>query len=197
MRAGVAVILLAAGRSRRMGRCKQLLPLGESTVIARCLDTIAESGVAETVVVISPGGQAVADAIRDFPVRTVVNIEAEGDMASSVRAGRDELSAGASGVIVFPCDYPLVSAGTISALVGAHARAPDSILIPCHRKQRGHPLLFPCSILDELVHNLILRDLVRREPGRVRCLEVDDPGVLVDMDTPEDYHRIGSMLQSG
>jgi molybdenum cofactor cytidylyltransferase len=188
-----AAILLAAGQSRRMGRCKQLLPLGDSTVIGCCLKTLLAGGVAEVVVVVSGEGQQVADAARHFPVRVVVNPEPAGDMASSVRVGRDALEGDAEAVIVGLCDYPLVSTATIACLTTGHAASPGSIIIPCHRGQRGHPLLFPRPVLDELAGGLILRDLVRKEAGRVQHLDVDDPGVLIDMDTPEDYHRICRM----
>jgi molybdenum cofactor cytidylyltransferase len=193
--ARVAAILLAAGRSRRMGSCKQLLPLGDGTVIARCLDTLFAGGVGEIVVVVSPDGQEVADATRDYPVRIAINPESGGDMASSVRAGRDALTDEASGVIVALCDYPLVSAATITSLVNEHAEVPG-IIIPCHGERRGHPLLFPRTVLNELADDLILRDLVQRNPERISCLKVDDPGVLIDMDTPEDYHRICEMTES-
>jgi len=194
--AGTAAILLAAGQSRRMGRCKQLLPLGDRTVIARCLETLLAGGVAEIVVVVSGDGQAVADAARLSPVRVAVNQDPGGDMASSIRAGRDVLPAGISGVIVALCDYPLVSAATVTRLLEGHLDFSNSIIIPCHGGRRGHPLLFPRSTLDDLTSGLILRDLVQRCPERIRCLDVDDPGVLIDMDTPEDYHRICGMLES-
>jgi len=195
MTGSVAAILLAAGKSRRMGSCKQLLPLGDSSVIGRCIGALATGGAGEIVVVISEEGQGVAEAVRDYPVRIVVNPECEGDMASSVRAGRDALTGEASGVIVCLCDYPLVSAGTINSLIVEHGDSPASIIIPCHQERRGHPLLFPRTILNELAEDLILRDLVRRDPKRIRCLNVADPGVLLDMDTPEDYRRILSMMQ--
>lgn len=195
MTGSVAAILLAAGKSRRMGSCKQLLPLGESTVIARCLDALAAGGAGEIVVVVSEDGQEVAEAARAYPVRTVVNREAGGDMASSVRAGRDALTAGVSGVIVALCDYPLVSAATIASLAAEHEGSPGSIVVPRHREQRGHPLLFPRTILDELARDTILRDLVRGDAARVRSLTVDDPGVLLDMDTPADYARICALLE--
>lgn len=190
----VAAILLAAGKSRRMGSCKQLLPMGGHTVIGRCLDALVTGGVGEIVVVVAEEGNGVARAARDYPVTVVANPECDGDMASSVRAGRDALTGENGGVIVFLCDYPLISAATIARLAAAHGDAPDGIVIPCHQGRRGHPLLFSRAILAELTHDLILRDLVRRDPGRIRCLEVDDPGVLLDMDTPEDYSRIRSMI---
>ena len=195
MTGSVAAILLAAGKSRRMGSCKQLLSLGESTVIVRCVVALVTGGAGEIVVVVSEEGHEVAEAVRDYPVRIVVNPECEGDMASSVRAGRDALPAEASGVIVCLCDYPLVSAGTINSLIVEHGDSPGSIIIPCHQERRGHPLLFPRAVLNELVDDMILRDLVRRDPNRIRSLDVADPCVLLDMDTPEDYRRILSMMQ--
>lgn len=190
----VTAILLAAGASRRMGTCKQLLSLGENTVIGRCLDALIAGGVGEIAVVVAETGNGVAAAVRDYPVTVVVNPECDGDMASSVRAGRDALAAGAAGVIVFLCDYPLVSAAAINALISAHGTSPDSIIIPCHQGRRGHPLLFSRTILDELTADLILRDLVRLAPERLHYCDVDDPGVLLDMDTPDDYSRICTMI---
>jgi molybdenum cofactor cytidylyltransferase len=191
-----AAILLAAGQSRRMGRCKQLLPLGGFTVIDRCLDNLVMGGADEVVVVVQDEGSDVAVAARAHPVRIVVNRESDGDMASSVRAGRDALSTSISGVIVALCDFPLVSAATVTSLLEEHADYSGSIIIPCHGGRRGHPLLFPRPVLDELAGGLILRDLVQRNPERIRCLDVNDPGVLIDMDTPEDYHRICTMIDT-
>ena len=191
----VAAILLAAGKSRRMGSCKQLLPLGDSTVIARCIGALVTGGAGEIVVVVSEEGDAVAEAVRAYPVMIVVNQEPDGDMASSVRAGRDALTDAARGVIVALCDYPLVSAATIASLVAEFGNSPGNVIIPCHQERSGHPLLFPRSILDELTEDQILRDLVRRDPERIQRLDVTDPGVLIDMDTPEDYLRICDIMK--
>lgn len=194
MTGSVAAILLAAGKSSRMGKCKQLLPLGTTTVIGRCLEALVTGGADEILVVVSEELSAVAEAVRHYPVRIVVNPEYDGDMASSVRAGRDALATEANGVIVALCDYPLVLAATIKSLVVEHGDSPGSIIIPCHQERRGHPLLFPREILNELANDLILRDLVQLVPDRIRRLDVDDPGVLLDMDTPEDYQRICGMI---
>lgn len=190
----VAAILLAAGQSRRMGRCKQLLPLGGTTVLGRCLDTLAAAGLDDIVVVVSPAGEAVAAEARRYTVRVVVNPEAGGDMASSLLAGRNVLATGVSGVIVALCDYPLVQPSSVVRLVEFHAAEPDRIIIPSHEGRRGHPLLVPRLILDELQGDLTLRDLVRRDPDRLRTIEVDDPGILLDMDTPEEYRRLCTLV---
>jgi molybdenum cofactor cytidylyltransferase len=191
----VAAILLAAGKSRRMGSCKQLLPLGETTVIGRCLNTLVNGGVSEIVVVVSPDGDDVAKAALVYPVLVVTNSTVEGDMASSVRVGRDALPADTSGVIVALCDYPRVMPATVTLLLESHAAQPHRIIIPNHGGRLGHPVLVPRLILEELQGNLTLKDLVRRNPDRLLCIEVADPGVLMDMDTPEDYRRLCSMAE--
>ena len=192
----VAAILLAAGKSRRMGCCKQLLPLGETTVIGRCLETLIAAGIGEIVAVVSSEGHEVAEEARKYTVTIVVNSHPEGDMASSVRTGRDALPQDTTGVVVTLCDHPLVLPATISRLVEEHSRSPGSIIIPCHDRRSGHPLLFPRSVLDELAGDLTLRDLVRRDPDRVCRLDVPDPGVLLDMDTPDEYRRVFDLAEA-
>jgi len=190
----VAAIVAAAGLSRRMGSCKQLLDLGGKSALARCLETLLAGGVREIVVVVGGNGEAVAAEAGRFPVKTVVNSAPDGDMASSVQVGRAALSKTASAAIVALCDYPLVLPATVAILKKTHAAEPDRIVIPCHGDQRGHPLLFPRTVLEELQGTLTLRDLVRYDPDRLRCIAVDDPGILWDMDTPEDYQRLCRLL---
>jgi molybdenum cofactor cytidylyltransferase len=191
----VAAVLLAAGKSRRMESCKQLLPLAETTVIERCLGTLVSAGITEIVVVVAYEGDDVAKAADMFPARIAVNPQSDGDMASSVRVGRDALSPEPSGVIVALCDYPLVRPGTVAQLMAVHADTPGCIIIPRHEGRRGHPLLFPRTVLDELTGDMILRDLVRKKSEELIMLNVDDPGILIDMDTREDYLRILRMVR--
>ena len=195
MTTAVAALLLAAGKSRRMGSCKQLLPLGNGTVIGRCLETLISAGLDEIVVVVSPDNAEVLVEVEKFPVQIVVNSHGDGDMASSVRVGRAALPADIRGVIVALCDYPLVQVETFEHLIRVHAEQQDRIIIPCLDGKGGHPLLFPRAVLDDLAEDQILRDLVRNNTDRICHIEVQDPGILLDMDTPEDYQRICHMLE--
>lgn len=196
MNRSVAAILLAAGRSRRMGRCKQLLPLGDTTVMGRCLDTLLRGGIDAIAVVVSATGHDVADAALAYPVRVVINPDSAGDMASSVRIGRDALETSYSGVIIALCDYPLITPATITTLAHQHATSPGSIIMPTYRESRGHPLLIPRKILEELAADMTLRDLLRINPARISTVAVNDPGILMDMDTPEDFARVCSNFLS-
>ncbi len=190
MNSPVAAIVPAAGLSRRMGSCKQLLDLGGKPVIAHCLETLLTGGITEIVVVVGQQGEAVAAAVEHYPVRVTVNPDLAGDMASSVLAGRAALAPTTSGIIVALADYPLIAAATIETLINAHGATPDAILIPCHNRRKGHPTLFPGTILAELANGGTLRDVVRRDSQRVRLLDVADAGILLDMDTPADYTQM-------
>lgn len=195
MKARVGAILLAAGVSRRMGTCKQLLPLGGKTVIAHCLEALLAGGAEEVVVVVGPQGDAVAEEVKDYPLTVVRIVIPHGDMAASALAGRDSLSTGMSGALITLCDYPLVSPRTMELLSAHHAEEPDSIIIPLHEGRKGHPVLFPRHVLGELDRSRTLRDLVRASPDRVRLVEVCDPGVLIDMDTPEEYRKVSAFYR--
>jgi molybdenum cofactor cytidylyltransferase len=190
MHSCVPVILLAAGSSRRMGCSKQLLPLGDRPVVARCLASIFCAGVEEVIVVVGMQHEPVLEAIAAFPVTVVRNPEPESEMASSLLAGMQALPSSATGAIVSLTDHPLVSPGSYRSLLSSHREEPGKIVVPVHEGRRGHPTLFPVAVLKELERHETLRDVVRQDPHRVLLREVDDRGVLIDMDTPEDYRRL-------
>jgi len=193
----LAAILLAAGSSRRMGACKQLLLLEGKTVLARCLETLLHGGIREVIVVVAPSGDEVSHAAEGYPVRVVRNLDPDGDMAASICTGRDALPPAATGVVIALCDYPLIRTETIARLGEEHRRFPEAVIIPCHDGHRGHPPLLPRRLLENLETPLTLRDLLRDNQELIRHLELPDDGVLIDMDTPEDYRRIAAMHRPG
>lgn len=179
-----------------MGACKQLLPLEGKTVIGRCLETLLVGGISEVVVVVGPQGDAIDKTVRGYPVTIVHTLDPKGDMAASVRTGRDALSSAVSGVVIALSDHPLVSPLTVALLATLHRKDQEAIIIPVHEGKKGHPCLFPRQILDELQGPLTLRDLVRNHSERVQLVEVSDQGVLLDMDTPEDYMQIAEICRT-
>ena len=173
-----------------MGRPKQQLPLGDRPVLRHCLDTISAAGVHELVVVVGVDAKETLETLSGLPVRIAVNPAKDSDMAASVRAGLEVLDHSCSGVLVCLADHPLASCDTMKALAQTHAESPDKIIIPAHNGKRGHPSLFPTSILNEIFVVDTLRDIVRKDAARVRVVNVPDEGVVIDMDTPEDYERV-------
>jgi len=186
----VSAILLAAGRSERMGAPKPLLPLQGRPAVVRCLESLRDSGIAEIVLVVNPEGGDIVTAAKDIPARVAVNERPGSDMAASVRAGLAVVDRDATGVLICLCDHPLVRPETIEAMVSLHARRPDAIIIPAYRGRKGHPTLFPRLILEGLGTHPTLRDIISHHRAKLSLLDVEDDGVILDMDTPEDYRKI-------
>ena len=194
----VSAILLAAGASRRMGRPKPLLPVGDRPSVVRCIEALRHAGVAEVVVVVAKGGvgDAVARAVTHLGATIATNPDAGSDMAGSIRVALAAADPSASGVLVALCDHPLVAPGTVSVLRAEHTLHPDAILVPVYEGRKGHPTLFPRAILEEIAALPTLRDVVRKDQARVREIDVGDEGVILEMDTPEEYARLLSRLPS-
>ena len=171
-----------------MARIKQLLPPPDRPAIRRCLESLFAGGVSGVTVVIAPDGP-VATAVQDLPVRIVCNDDRASDMAGSVRAGLAATEPGRA-LLVCLADHPLVTSGTIAAILAEGAASPESIIIPTFQGRRGHPTLFPRAILDTLASGGTLRDIIAKHGGAVRHLAVEDEGVVMDMDTEQDYERL-------
>ncbi len=186
----VSAILLAAGLSKRMGMTKQLLPLGDKPVIMHCIDTIIASGIKDIIVVLNPGGKEIEEAVRHLPLTIVFNNNPSSEMAESVRIGLQSVSDDSSGILMYLSDQPLISKNTLKILITWHEKEPDKILIPMYRNKRGHPGLFPKQCADEVTRGFTLREIVHKDNGRIKLVEVQDEGILYDMDTEDDYKII-------
>lgn len=173
-----------------MGQPKQLLPLGNKTVIRHCFDNLVAAGIKNVVVVIGRGGSEILDSMKDLPVKIVFNENPESEMAESVRIGLRALTQSSSGVLIHLSDHPLVSVRTLKRLSQCYFETSDKILIPLYKGKRGHPSLFPKPIISEVFVGLNLRDIINRDSDRIKLLDVDDEGVILDMDTKDDYDEI-------
>lgn len=170
-----------------MGRPKPLLPFAEKTTIELLIASLQGAGIEEIVLVLGPGGEAVAEVLHGLPLTLAWNRQPGSDMASSLRLGMKHLGPETTGVLVALADHPLVAPETFVALGAQHLQRPEAILLPTSQGRNGHPVLLPRIILNELDQLPTLREVVRREPERLRHIPVADPGILLDLDTPEDY----------
>ena len=173
-----------------MGQCKQLLPLGERTALACGIEALLVAGLDDIVVVVGPHGAAVAEEARRYPVRVTLNPAADSDMAASLRVGLAALAPATTHVVVALCDHPLVAPATVAALLEEQRAHPAAVIIPTCVGRKGHPVLLPRRLLEELRHRPTLRDLLQSHAAAVRTIEVTDEAVVLDMDTPEDYARL-------
>jgi molybdenum cofactor cytidylyltransferase len=184
----LGAVVAAAGLSRRMGREKILLRFGETSVLERVLSTLAAAGVADRVVVLRPGLPDADEQARRAGASIVINPRPEEEMLLSIRMGIRELPADLEAFYVWPADHPAVLPETLVTLAREDGR--DRVVLPTHRGRRGHPALVGCGLIDAIARippGEGLRDLWHADPHLVREVAVEDPGVLLDLNTPEDY----------
>ncbi|MBM4038086.1 MAG: nucleotidyltransferase family protein [Planctomycetes bacterium] len=194
----VAAILLAAGRSRRMGVQKLLLPVAGMPMIARVADAVLAGPVDLAVVVVGADGRCVAEALAGRAVQFVTNPDAEGDMLSSVRCGLRALPEECEAALVVLGDQPGVTAEVVAAVVEAFRSGGRGIVVPTHRGRRGHPLLFSMRYRGEVLSRFNgtgLRGLLQAHLEDVLEVEVATPGILDDVDRPEDYARAAGLTR--
>ena len=193
----ICAIVIAAGKSRRMGTQKLLLPIGEQPIIARIVDTVlSSSGVDSTLVVNGGDGPAVRAALAGRPVHFIDNPAEDGDMLSSVRCGVRFLPGICRGFLVVLGDQPGVTPELVSTLVAAHwQHAPTSILVTNVAGRRGHPIFIPATYTDEVLtrfDGIGLRGLLDTHPESVTDIPfpVSMADAMRDIDTPDDYRRM-------
>jgi molybdenum cofactor cytidylyltransferase len=190
-------IVLAAGASSRMGGAgpKALLTLDGETFLARIVASLQHLGVAPVLVVTGAPHAALIEAALPAGATPVRNPDPGRGMASSIASGLEALGGGVASVLVWPVDTPAVRPKTVARLLEVAAGDPERFVQPTHGGRGGHPLLVPGSSRAALLSHLSiapLRAFLQAEPARVLRLPVDDPGVLRDVDTPED---LGALLR--
>lgn len=197
----LAGIILAAGQSSRMGTPKALLPCGrgEETFVSRLIHTITAAGIQDALVVCRQEDIALQQEVARWApsARVVVNPHAERGQLSSLLAGLAVADRpGVLGVLVIPVDMPLVRAATIAQLSAAFASR-TSIVRATHGGRHGHPVIFPRRVFGELRRadeNVGAKAVLHAHARDIIDVDVDDPGVVRDVDVPEDYRALFGSL---
>jgi len=183
-------IILAAGSSRRMGSQKLLLPFGQSTIIETVVDNVLNSSIDHVMVVLGASHREVQDILGNRAVQFCYNKEHEKGMLSSVICGVSALPEDAVSALIFLGDQPGIPPSVTNAVIDAYSEELFGIVIPVHNYRRGHPLLVDMKYRKEIEHLDLeegLKSLRHHFPEDVLEVEVDEPGILVDIDTPADY----------
>jgi molybdenum cofactor cytidylyltransferase len=183
-------LILAAGRSSRMGRFKALLPLGSVTLIERAVGLFREAGLTDILGVVGHRGAELEAVLQSAGARTVVNPNFDAGMFSSVQAGVRRIDPASAGFFVLPVDIPLVRPWTLRHLAAHFASRPHRILVPTFAGRPGHPPLIPAALspeIDAFQASGGLRAFLAARPERCQEVAVPDRHVLFDVDRPEDY----------
>jgi molybdenum cofactor cytidylyltransferase len=181
----IGAVVLAAGSSSRMGTPKADLPTPDgATFLEAILATLGGAGIGAVRVVVAPGAaHATSSVINPDPAR---------GMLSSVQCGLRALPQDCEAVLVWPVDHPLVTAATVISMIEAFVAGNPPVVVPSHGGRRGHPVLFAGRVLPELLRadpREGARAVVHAHDDRLE-LAVPDPGVVTDVDTPEEYGQV-------
>ncbi len=192
-----AGIILAAGESSRMGKDKALLPYAGTTFIERLMDLFVPR-VAPLIVVLGYNAGRILVGLRERPdVQVVINDKYRDGHLSSLQAGIMALPPDAVSALVTLVDHPAVTEATLDVIL-THAPAP--LVIPRYDGRRGHPVLLSRKLLDAIAAlppEASAKQVIHAHLAEAVQLDVDDPGVLRDIDTPADYEKLSSRLAEG
>jgi len=189
----ISAVLLAAGKSERMGKFKQLLPIGGKTFVETCVDNLLASRADEVIVVTGYNQAAVSEALAGRRVRIVNNPDFESGMASSIKRGVDEVAATARAFMIALADQPLIEPDVLNQIISQYEDSASLILIPTYLGRRGHPILLDSSLKGEVRSmdpHVGLRQITHKYERQTRYLEVSSSSVLMDFDLPEDLNLL-------
>ncbi len=197
----VAAIVPAAGRSRRMGRDKQLLDVAGQSMLAGVLDVLERSRVSSVTLVTHSGITAHIETNRFAKLSVVINDDEQSHMIDSVRMGIDAACHGRvgramapnDGFLILPADHPGIEVADIDRCIARFSTDATRIVIATHNQRRGHPMIFPASLAPFVKSDACdagLNALPRTHADRVVTIPCGSPGVTRDIDTPDDYDRL-------
>ena len=185
-------IIAASGLSTRMGTSKSLLESDGQSFLARVVGTFREAGTEPVLVVVRNPSGPEGSAARAAGGLVIQNPDPSPGPISSLQAGIRSLPPEAPGTFFCPADHPRFLPETVRSLADAFTPGVSSIVTPTWEGRRGHPVIFGRALFPELLEPGLpqgARTVVRRYLESRVEIPVDDPGILIDIDTPEEYRR--------
>ena len=183
-------ILLAAGESKRMGKPKELMPFGQSSIVEQTIDNLLGSAVNEVIVVIGHRAEEVIRLIATRPVKLAVNPNYKQGMSTSIIAGLNLVDSQAQAVMLALGDQPAIDSQTINRLIKAFYTHDKGIAIPTYQGRRGHPIIFAVKYKEKLLElkgDIGGRQIVKDHPDDILEVAVNSESILTDIDTISDY----------
>lgn len=193
-----AAIILSAGYSSRMGEFKPLMNLAGKTPIEMCIGLFQKLGMKDIIVVTGHLNDKVEEKIKDIRVeeksknnvKIVKNNRYSEGMFSSIQTGLKVLSPDIDAFFLLPVDIPSVKENTVKKMIESYEDIDDGILFPTFNKETGHPTIISCSLIEEILLKNPeggLREILNAHKDKWHYEELADSGILLDMDTKEDF----------
>ena len=196
MPSGVSAVVLAAGMSSRMGTLKQLVKIGDQTLLETTLRAVYASRARETILVLGYQADTISKKVS-IPVTTklVHNEDYEKGMSASIRVGIQSVAPDSSAALIVLADQPFLKASIIDKLIEEYEKSHSPIVIPVYKGFRGNPVLIDRSLFPEMMQisgDIGCRSLFGLHADQILKVTVDDIGILIDIDTARDLSKLES-----
>jgi molybdenum cofactor cytidylyltransferase len=192
----LAGVVLAAGRSARMGSPKALLDFRGQPFVVRILEALEALEVKTRVVVVGPDAPRIRPALAGHECLIVENADVDGGPIASLRAALRALrTVQPRAALAWPVDLPHVRVETVERLLETHRRSGAPAVVPTFAERRGHPVVWGAALFEELLTSEAAtrhgaRAVLHAHAAEIAAVAVDDPAVIDDLNTPEDYERL-------
>ena len=190
----IAGIILAAGAASRMGKIKQLLPLGPRPMLWHVASAACRSHLDEVLLITGSAAEPIASAANDLPLRIIHNPDWQQGQSSSLHAGLLSLQPTTEAVMFLLADQPLITPELIDALVDQWRCSSKTIICPCYGTKRGNPVLFDLAAwrndLEQLDGDQGARRILAAHPEAIGYLPVATNEIFLDVDTAADYAKM-------
>ena len=181
-----------------MGTDKGLLEVDGKSFLRRTVDALAEGGCDPVLVVVAEGEDMLAAEAANAGAVVLLNPDPGDGPITSLRIALGALDGGVTGVAYLPVDHPMVGADTVRRLLEAARSSASPLTIPLYESKRGHPAVFGKALFAELMDPALeggAKTVVYRHLPDALLVDVEDEGVLIDIDTPDRYEAVLSSAQ--
>jgi molybdenum cofactor cytidylyltransferase len=190
----IAGLILAAGESSRMGTDKATLTYRDRTFLELVVQTLREIDIERIAVVLGHHAQEIQRHVKIEAAQVVINPDYTSGQTSSLQVGlRSLIADNLEAIVLCLVDHPAVSAETVRRLVATFRECGAPLVIPTCRGRRGHPVLIGRQVFDELLRlasDTGADSVLRKYRQATQFVEVEDEGVLIDVDDPKSYQRL-------
>ena len=196
MNTTIAAIILAAGKSTRMGAPKMLLPWGQSSVIETVVQHVLDMELTPVVIVTGANQAPIEEKLAPFSGRVQVIHNGQYDrleMFFSIKLGIRQVADYCDAAMLFLGDQPHISPQTVVDLIALFTNRNASIVIPSYNMRRGHPILLHQRYFYEILgmpDDASLKTFLANNEREIQYLLIDDDSILEDMDSPEEYQQL-------
>ena len=180
----ISAIILAAGKSTRMGRKKMLMPWGDTTVLGNVIHTLQDAGMEDIVLVTNSD---ISPTFSHLPIQMMLNDN--GDMLSSMKIGLRTQKPSAQATLVCLGDQPQMEEGSVRSVCEAFVKSRSNLVVPSYQMRRGHPWLVARPLWDDVfaMQGGSMREFLNAQASQIEYVNLETETILQDIDTPEDY----------